>query len=64
MECTTRHAVALFGIYLFVVVSFIDLSAQTVRQATTLESVNQNRIFFHREEVVLLADVTTDGVLT
>ena len=64
MKCTTRHAVALFGIYLFVVVSFIDLSAQTVRQATTLESVNQNRIFFHREEVVLLADVTTDGVLT
>ena len=64
MECTTRHAVALSGICLFVVVSFIDLSAQTARQATTLESVSQNRIFFHREEIVLLADVTADGGLT
>jgi len=66
MECTTRYAytVALSGICLFVAIPLNDLSAQTARQATTLESVSQNRIFFHREEIVLITDATADGVLT
>ena len=44
--------------------SSTSASSQTIRRSASIDALQQHRIFFHREEVVLITDVITEGVLT
>ena len=39
-------------------------SSQTIRRSASIEALQQHRVFFHREEVVVITDVIAEGVLT
>lgn len=44
--------------------SSTSASSQTIRRSASIDALQQHRIFFHREEVVVITDVITEGVLT
>ncbi len=39
-------------------------SSQTIRRSASINALQQHRVFFHREEVVIITDVIAEGVLT
>ncbi len=41
-----------------------SLSAQASRRATSVDALHQHRVFFHREEVIVVTDATPEGTLT
>lgn len=41
-----------------------SLVAQASRHAASVDALYQHRFFFHREEIVVITDATTEGVLT
>ena len=41
-----------------------SLAAQASRHAASIDALYQHRFFFHREEIVVTTDATTEGVLT
>lgn len=47
-----------------VCLSSTSASSQTIRRSASIDALRQHRIFFHREEVVVVTDVIAEGVLT
>ena len=44
--------------------SSTSASSQTIRRSASIDGLQQHRVFFHREEIVVVTDVIAEGVLT
>ncbi len=60
----TLNYKALAAFVLMACLTSASASSQTIRRAASIDALKQHRIFFHREEVVIITDVIAEGVLT